>query len=312
MLLKKGKSKAEIADIIGKHKSSVGREIRRNADQRNQDYSYELAQRKCLERRSGKPKRALFTDTVKNYVDGELQAKFSPEQIVGRAALDGLDMVSHESIYQYIWDDKKKGGALHGHLRSKGKPYRKRGALKDRRGIIPNRRHIAERPAIVEEKSRIGDLEIDTVIGKNHRGALVTINDRKTGMVKIRKVKGKNAEDVKLAAIEAMADWSFIKTITADNGKEFAFHEEIAEELKIDFFFATPYHSWERGANENTNGLIRQYIPKKTDFDTITDDYVQYVENQLNNRPRKRLGFLSPNEVLSNELNLPDKVAFMT
>jgi IS30 family transposase len=293
VLLKKGKSRSEIADIIGKHRSSVAREIKRNADRRNQEYRAGLAQRKCLERHLEKPKRIQFTDTVKSYVGEKLQARFSPEQIVGRAALDGLDMVSHERIYQYIWEDKKKGGVLHEHLRNKGKRYRKRGALKDRRGIIPNRRHISERPAIVEEKSRIGDLEIDTVMGKNHKGALVTINDRKTNMVKIRKVKGKTAEDVKLATIEALADWVFAKTITADNGKEFASHEKIAEALKIGFFFATPYHSWERGANEKTNGLIRQYVPKQTDFENVTEEYVRFIENELNNRPRKKHGFFN-------------------
>lgn len=312
VLLKRGMRKSEIADIIGKHQSSVGREIKRNADQRNQEYRAGLAQRKCLERHREKPKRIRFTDTVKSYVDGRLPAWFSPEQIVGRAALEGVGLVSHERIYQYVWDDQKKGGVLHEHLRSKGKRYRKRGALKDRRGIIPNRRHISQRPAIVEEKSRIGDLEIDTVIGKNHKGVLVTINDRKTNLVKIRQVKGKNAQDVKRATIEALADWGFAKTITADNGKEFAAHEKIAAALKIDFFFATPYHSWERGANENTNGLIRQYVPKQTDFENITEAYVQFIEDELNNRPRKKLGFLTPNEVLVKEINLSDKVAFMT
>lgn len=312
VLLKNGKTKTEIANIITKHKSSVGREIKRNADQRNHTYSHDLAQRKCTTRHQNKPKQIKLTEPIKNYIDQKLQIKFSPEQIVGRSVLEGLDMVSHERIYQYIWEDKRKGGVLYEQLRSKGKRYRKRGALKDKRGIIPNRRHIFERPAIVEEKSRIGDLEIDTVIGKNHKGALVTINDRKTNMVKIRKVKGKNAEDVKQATFDALADWGFIKTITADNGKEFALHEKIAQVLKIDFFFATPYHSWERGANENTNGLIRQYIPKQTDFDLITDEYVQYVENQLNNRPRKKHGFLTPKELLLHELNLSDKVAFMT
>lgn len=312
VLLDKGKSKLEIANIIGKHKSSVSREIGRNADKRNSVYGSDLAQRKCMARHEQKPKQIRLTDTIKSYIDQKLAEKFSPEQIVGRAELEGLDMVSHERIYQYVWEDKKKGGGLHEHLRSKGKRYRKRGALKDKRGIIPNRKHISERPVIVAEKSRIGDLEIDTVIGKNHKGALVTINDRKTNMVKIRKVAGKNAEDVKLATIGALADWPFIKTITSDNGKEFAQHQTIAKALNVDFFFATPYHSWERGANENTNGLIRQYIPKQTDFDHITDEYVQFIEKELNNRPRKKHGFLTPNEVLLKEINLTDKVAFMT
>ena len=234
----------------------------------------------------------------------------SPEQIVGKALLNGLKMVSHERIYQHVWEDKKKGGTLYEQLRAKGKCYRKRGALKDKRGIIPNRRHISDRPAVVEEKSRIGDLEIDTVIGKNHEGALVTINDQKTNMVKIRKVNSKQAQDVKKATLDALADWGFVKTITSDNGKEFAYHEQIAE--AFDFYFATPYHSWEFGANENTNGLIRQYIPKQTNFGTITEQYVQYVEDELNNRPRKKHGSLTPNEVLLKKINQTEKVAFIT
>ncbi len=310
--MKAKKSNSEIARIIGKDKSTIGREIKRNSDQRNLVYKSGLAQGKCMARHSAKAKTVRFTDSVKQDVEEGLCCKYSPEQIVGRAVLEHRGMVSHERIYQYIWQDKKQGGELHEHLRTRGKRYRKRGALKDKRGLIPNRKHIPNRPPVVEEKTRIGDLEIDTVIGKNHKGALVTINDRKTNTVKIRKVNSKQAEDVKKATIDALADWGFIKTITSDNGKEFACHQQIAKALNIDFYFATPYHSWERGANENTNGLIRQYIPKQTDFDTITQEYVQYVENELNNRPGKKHGFLTPNEVLLKEINQTEKVAFIT
>jgi len=308
LLLKNGLNKAEIAKILRKDRSTITREINRNCDKRNLEYKSDLAQRKCVERGREKRKNKRFTKAIQNYVDAKLSIKLSPEQIVGQARLKGIEMVSHERIYQYVWEDKKNGGQLFSHLRSKGKSYRKRGSLKDRRGIMPDRKHISERPAIVEQKARIGDLEIDTVIGKSHKGALVTINDRKTGMVKISKVKGKNAEDVKNATLNLLSDWGFIKTITSDNGKEFALHKEIEKALKIDFYFATPYHSWERGANENTNGLIRQYIPKKTDFETIADEYVKYVENELNNRPRKRHGFKSPKEVFLNELNYLEKM----
>lgn len=313
VLLKRGLKKNDIARIIGKDKSTITREINRNCDKRNLEYKSDLAQRKCMERSREKRKMKRFSKAIQAYIDAKLFIKLSPEQIVGRARLEGIEMVSHERIYQYIWEDKKKGGQLFSHLRSRGKPYRKRGSLKDSRGIIPDRKHISQRPAIVDQKARIGDLEIDTVIGKNHKGALVTINDRKTGMVKISKVKGKNAQAVKMATLNLLSDWGFVKTITSDNGKEFALYKDIEKELKIDFYFATPYHSWERGANENTNGLIRQYIPKKTDFETISDEYVKFVENELNNRPRKRHGFKSPKELFFNELNLLEKnVAFVT
>jgi IS30 family transposase len=312
VLLEKGKTQTEIAEIIGKHKSSISREITRNADQRNLKYKADLAQRKCRGRHAEKKKKTRFTREISDYVDQQLARKLSPEQISGRARIENIEVVSHERIYQYIWKNKKEGGLLYQNLRSRGKRYRKRGSLKDSRGIIPNRRHISERPEVVEEKSRIGDLEIDTVIGKNHKGALVTINDRKSSKVFIQKVNGKQAQDVMEATIEALKDCRFIKTITADNGKEFAYHEQIAKALNVDFFFATPYHSWERGANENMNGLIRQYIPKKTNFDNITDDFVKYVEHELNNRPRKKLGFMTPNEAYLKEIIQSENVAFIT
>ena len=168
------------------------------------------------------------------------------------------------------------------------------------------------RPSVVDEKSRVGDFEIDTVIGKNHQSALVTINERKTGRVKIIKVPTKEAETVAHATIDALMPYKeIIHTITADNGKEFAMHEKISQQLDIDFYFAKPYHSWERRANENTNGLIRQYFPKKTDFATVTDEQVQWVEDKLNNRPRKRFNFESPNAIF-NKLTNQEKVAFVT
>jgi len=158
----------------------------------------------------------------------------------------------------------------------------------------------------VELKQRFGDLEIDTIIGQNHQGAIVTINDRATGMLLMKKVKSKEAEGVKNAAIELLQDWKpNLHKITADNGKEFAFHKIISEELMVDFYFANPYHSWERGANENLNGLVRQYIPKKTDFSLITDEYIQKVQDDLNNRPRKRFNFESPKFMFN------QKVAFV-
>ena len=172
-------------------------------------------------------------------------------------------MVSTERIYQFIGKDKRQGGKLYKHLRTKGKRYRKRGSLKDSRGLIMGKRGIEMRPAIVDKKERIGNLEIDLVMGKDHKGALLTINDRATGLLLMGKVESKEAHEIEAKTIELLMDWKpFIHTITSDNGKEFSSHMNIADALDIDYYFAKPYHSWQRGANENLNGLVRQYLPK--------------------------------------------------
>ena len=304
-----GMSQRAIAHRIEKSPSVVSRELRRNGDGRSGTYTPALAQRKYQTRMDKKNKHRRFTSAIQAYVEERLRVDESPEQIVGVAHNGALPCVSHERIYQHIWTDKKNGGTLYTHLRTRGKRYRKRGNCKDRRGCIPHRVDIAQRPAIVEQKQRFGDFEIDTVIGKHHRGALVTINDRATGLVKIRKVERKEAALVTRAALDALLPYKHhLHTITADNGKEFALHQTISAALEIDFYFAKPYHAWERGANENINGLIRQYFPKRLDFTSITDEQVQTVENILNNRPRKRFNFLTPNHIVRNLHN----VAFIT
>jgi len=308
----KGYKQKDIADIIGKDKSVVCRELKRNCDKRSGAYNSDLAQRKYQQRQKDKPKKIRFTQEVKQLVDTWIEEDYSPEQIVGRAKYESKSCVSHERMYQYIWQDKKNAGLLYKHLRRKGRKYRKRGAAKDSRGCIKNRIDISMRPAIVDQKTRLGDLEIDTVIGQNHKGALLTINDRVSSFVWIEKLNGKDAKELAKKTVEKLITCNnWIHTITADNGKEFAEHEVIANDLNIDFFFAKPYHSWERGANENTNGLIRQYFPKGSSFNKITNQQIQYVQHKLNNRPRKKLGFLSSNEFLL--LNLSNrKVAFVT
>jgi IS30 family transposase len=309
---KAGKSQAGIAVVIGKHKSVVSREIRRNGDQRCGAYRCGLAQRKYADRQAGKAKKVRFTASMADYVEDGLLKKYSPEQIAGRARKEGVFCVSHGRIYQHVWDDKRKGGSLHKHLRSSGERYRKRGNGKDKRGQIAGRVDISQRPAIVDERERSGDLEIDTIIGKGHKGAIVTINDRASGMPKMKKLEGRDAGQLAAATIELLKDWQPMPhTITADNGKEFAAHATISTALGAAFFFARPYHSWERDSNENLNGLVRQYIPKQTDFSTITDEYVVYVENELNNRPRKRHNFDTPNTIFNQLIN-QDKVAFVT
>jgi len=299
-LLSKGKTRSFIANIIGKDKSVISREINRNKDKRNGKYKANLAQKKYEQRKAEKPHKVVFTSKIKEYVEEKIKDDLSPEQIYGKAKIEGIKCVSHETIYQYIWQDKKQGGNLHEHLRRHGRKYRKRGNLKDSRGIIKNRVSIDDRPKIVDDKSRFGDLEIDTIIGKNHKGAILTINDRWSSFVWIRKLNGKNAKELAIETVNVLKKINnLIHTITGDNGKEFAKHEIIAEQLNIDFFFAHPYHSWERGANENTNGLIRQYVPKGSYFEDVTQEYLNYIQNKLNNRPRKRLAFLSPIEFLT-------------
>jgi IS30 family transposase len=310
-MLEKKYKKNEIARVIGVDKSTITREIKRNADGRNGVYRYGLAQRKTEDRKRSKPHAVALTPEVIAYIERRLsQDRWLPEQISERAKLEGVGCVSTTTIYRHIAADRKAGGTLHKYLR-RGKPYRKlKGKYTDGRGIIRNRRDISERPPEVDAKVRFGDLEIDTVIGANHKGALLTINERLTGNLWIRKLDGKNATDLAAKAVEALMPWKpWIHTITADNGKEFAEHERVAKDLEILFFFARPYHSWERGANENANGLIRQFFPKKTSFDSITEEQVQWVEMILNNRPRKRLGFLTPKEKLE-EILFNKKVAF--
>jgi IS30 family transposase len=270
----------------------------------------ELAQRKADKRKAQKRHKEVLTEQMKNRIIKLLKKGFSPEQIAGRSRLNGIPMVSHETIYRWIWKDKRSGGKLHKYLRRQGRKYSKRGSKNAGRGFIPNRVDIEQRPAIVEQKERFGDLEIDTIIGKNHKGAILTINDRVTSRVWIRKLSGKEAIPVaKITAWALRKVKNLIHTITADNGKEFAKHEEIAQKLEINFYFCKPYHSWERGANENTNGLIRQYIPKGTEFSEVTNKQIKRIENILNNRPRKRLGYITPNEKFKQIIN-QNSVAF--
>lgn len=307
-----GMKLAEIGTRLGRDKSVISRELRRNCDARSKQYSADLADRKSSEREAKKKKHKRFTPEIEGRVRTMLENDYSPEQIAGWSKKNGVDCVSHETIYRYVYTDKKKKGTLHEHLRRKGRRYRKRGAAKDRRGMIKNRVSIAQRPEIVDDRSRFGDLEGDLIMGKGHEQALVTINDRRTGMVKIAKVDSKHASVVREAITEMLQDWlPYIHTITFDNGKEFADHVQLSDSLGIDCYFARPYHSWERGSNENLNGLIRQYIPKKTDFKTITEEQVKAIENKLNNRPRKRFQYETPIFEM-NQLLFYKLVAFVT
>jgi len=312
VMCKEGYKKSAIAKAINRDKSVVSRELNRNCDKRSGLYHHDLAQRKYDKRQQAKPKHIRFTPSVQQDVDALLKEDYSPEQIVGTLKEQGKSTVSTERIYQHIWADKKKKGELHLHLRNQGRRYRKRGNKKDNRGIIKDRVGIDQRPKIVEERKRFGDLEVDLIIGKNHNQAMLTINDRASGMLKIRKVASKEAKVVSKAIVEELTDWiPYIKTITADNGKEFADHKYVSEQLGLDYYFARPYHSWERGSNENLNGLVRQYFKKGSDFNPVTQDQVKAIENKLNNRPRKRFNYENPIFVME-KLLFNQEVAFMT
>jgi transposase, IS30 family len=306
VMLQQNYKQIEIARAIGKDKSVVSREIKRNCDKRSGEYRFDLAERKRISRQRERERSSKLTDSVVNEMIAKLENNWSPEQITNRCKKEGIEMVSHERIYQFIKEDKDNGGELFKRLRKK-KKYRKRCGTEDSRGKIKDQKRIKDRPRIVEEKSRFGDWEVDLIIGENHKGALITMNDRKTGYAKIKLVKSKNAREIAKAIVNELRPFkNYMYTITSDNGKEFAEHKYISDKLNIDFYFAEPYSSWQRGANENFNGLVRQYFPKKTSFEELTWKEVKFVERQLNQRPRKRLGYNSPYE----ELNLLTKVAF--
>ena len=296
-LLKRGWKQKEIAESIGVHPSTICREIKRNSDAISNEYSYEFAHTIAVKRQQNKNKHTVLTSKIKTYIKSKLKEDWSPEQISGRMKRDKGFTVCHETIYRYIYYNKSRGGRLYKYLRHKNKKYHSRSNNYQRRGIIIDRISIDKRPKIVERKSRIGDFEIDTVIGRHHVGALVTVVDRKSKFTLIKKIESKKAEEVTKALIDMLEPLKPIsKTITSDNGKEFAYHKEVSESLDTDFFFAHPYSSWERGLNEHTNGLIRQYLPKKTDFTQVCKEEIITIQDKLNHRPRKVLNYRTPYE----------------
>ena len=295
-LLKAGQTNKKIAEIIGFTEGTISRELIRNSGLRG--YRPKQAQIKADRRKQQAFKAVKMTATVVILIESQLRLDWSPEQVSGWLSKNHGTRISHERIYQHIWTDKRAGGDLYKHLRQAHKKRRKHYASKDKRGQIVGRVGIALRPAVVEEKSRIGDWEIDTVIGKNHQGALVTLVERKSKFTLIKKVDSKHAEGVTAATIALLKNYQDkVLTITSDNGKEFAGHSVISQALDAQVYFTNPYCSWERGLNENTNGLIRQYFPKGSSFEDITDEDVEKVVHRLNNRPRKGLDYRTPHSV---------------
>lgn len=312
-LKERGDSQKSIAIFLKVARSTISRELNRNSTLRG--YSEIRAHNKAKKRRhkaSSKPKKMLSTEI--SLIKEKLELQWSPEQISGWMR-DGNHptFISHERIYQYVWADKKSGGELYKDFRHGGKKYNKRSGVNAGRGCIPGRIDIDERPDVVEQKIRVGDWELDTIVGKNHKGAIVSMVDRSTKITKLAICKSREAAPVTKALTRCLEPiMQFVLTLTADNGKEFAKHANVSKKLKADFFFAKPYHSWQRGLNEHTNGLVRQYFPKGTSFDSISNEDIAKVENLLNNRPRKILNFKTPIQVFEQMTALINKVALHT
>ncbi|MCC5014859.1 MULTISPECIES: IS30 family transposase [unclassified Legionella] len=295
-LWRSGYSQMEIAKELGVHKSTICRELSRNS--RWNGYFPEQAQCFSEMRRKGARKRIIFTKEIEEFVREHLLKDWSPDQISGYAKKHNLFMISHERIYQYVLQDKKQGGKLYLHLRHQSKKYRKRYGSPKRNSPIKNRIFIDDRPKIVDSKTRVGDWEIDTIIGKNRKEAIITLVERVSKMTLCKKINSRKAAVTRDATISILKPFDTrVFTITGDNGVEFAEHEAISQNLAAQFYFAHPYASWERGLNENTNGLIRQYLKKGSDFKYVTDKDIYLIMDKLNSRPRKNLGYATPNEI---------------
>jgi IS30 family transposase len=286
----------QMAKALGRSQSTLSREISRNSGQRG--YRHQQAHRLAEQRHKNKSKAVKLTEEIKQLITGYLKQDWSPEQIVGRLGKEGIIKLHHETIYQYILADKKAGGTLYKHLRHQNKTYRKRYGFAHNRTGIPNRVDIEQRPQEANERKRVGDWEADTILGRHHKGAIMTLDERKSKLRLAAPLQSKKAQHVTPATIALLQPIeSFVKTITFDNGKEFSLHEAIAKALGCDTYFARPYHSWERGQNENANGLLRQYFPKTRELVNVAMKQVFEAVDKLNSRPRKCLGFKTPYEV---------------
>lgn len=287
-----GHNQTEVAQQLQVNKSTISREVRRNRGQRG--YRPKQAHEMALKRRREKAQMKIGPE-IWVLVEEKIREDWSPEQISGRLKKEGI-AISHEHIYQYIYADKRAGGTLWTHLRCQ-KKRRKRYGKHDRRGKIPNRKSIEERPQIVDQRVRFGDWEVDLVLGKDQQGVIVTLTERKSRFTLLRSISSKQSDLVAQAVISLLKWVAPLESITADNGKEFAAHLDISQALSVNFYFAHPYASWERGTNENTNGLIRQYLPKSRNLKNVSFQEEIRIMDRLNLRPRKCLDFRSPFEV---------------
>jgi IS30 family transposase len=296
-----GHSLSEIARQLGRNKSTVSREVRRNRSP-DGDYRATCAQNMANGRRRRSRNRQHFSYGDFMVVDAFLRCFWSPEQVAGRFRLKGILNISHATIYQHVWEDRAFGGNLHKCLRQAAKRYRKRHRTHDSRGQLAGKRLISERPVSAENRSRFGHAEVDTMMGRGSKHCLLTVVDRKSGLTRLAKLKARTTDELIAGTIRIIRrSRKRFRTMTADNGTEFHAYDQVEKNTGVKFYFANPYHSWERGTNENTNGLIRQYLPKGKSMRYVTEEYVHAIEKSLNTRPRKRYGFRTPEEVENGE-----------
>lgn len=292
-----GLNQSQIARQLGRHRSTICRELKRNSARFDGHYRPSKAIERTNGRRSRSRRNLHFTLQELRQVDALLCKQWSPQQVSGHLRRKAVLRISHETIYRHVWDDKACGGSLYMHLRGARKNCRKRYGANDSRGRLAGKRHISERPASVQARRQLGHWEIDTVIGKGSQHCIVSLVERKSGYVLIGKLEARTVEQLNRATLRiARGHVDQFSTITADNGSEFHGYQFIEQALELKFYFATPHHSWERGTNENTNGLIRQYIPKGVDMATLTQHDCNVIATKLNTRPRRRLDYRTPQE----------------
>ena len=296
-LRKQGLNQSKIAASLCRHRSTISRELSRNSARLDGHYRPSKAQERTNGRRSRSRRNLRFTEKDFARVDDLLGKQWSPEQVAGYLSREGQLSISHETIYRHIWRDKKSGGLLHTHLRCARKRRRKRYGSHDSRGKLAGKRLISERPASVETRSQTGHWEIDTVMGTGSKDCIVSLVERKSGLLLIGKLEDRTTASLNRRVIHLISRHDgLFETITADNGTEFHDYKGIEERTKATFYFATPYHSWERGSNENANGLIRQYLPRGTSMAALSQQLCNSIARKLNTRPRKRFGFRTPLE----------------
>jgi IS30 family transposase len=297
-LRKTGRSGAQIAQALGRHRSTIWRELRRNRAASDGSYRPQLADWYARGRRSAPRRHGHFAPHEWAQVRRLLQRDWSPDQVAGHLRRHQLLRISHETIYRHIWADKRAGGDLHCHLRGARKRYRKRYGQRDSRGRLPGKRPITTRPACVDARTRIGDWEGDTILGADGtRPCVLSLVERKTGYVLLGQLGARTAAAVQQRAAALLARPRHpIHTLTLDNGTEFHGYAALEAVTGAQVYFATPHHAWERGTNENTNGLVRQYLPKRTSLAHLTQADCAAIAHHLNTRPRKRLGYRTPEE----------------
>jgi IS30 family transposase len=296
-LRRQGYNKSQIARSLGRHRSTVGRELSRNSTRADGRYRASTAQERTNGRRSRARRNQRFTPQDFARVDDLLRRQWSPEQVAGHLGRQGQLSISHETIYRHVWRDKREGGVLYTHLRGARKRRRKRYGGYDSRGRLAGKRLISERPAEVETRCQAGHWEIDTVMGTGSKDCIVSLVERKSGLLLIGKLEDRTTASLNRRVLSLIRGrQGAFATVTADNGTEFHDYQGIEARTGVAFYFARPYHSWERGSNENANGLIRQYLPKGVSMHGLTQHQCNAIARRLNTRPRKRLGYKTPLE----------------